>query len=153
LPSKTIIESGSSIEYDSSYQLSIDENAIVGTTFIDASFLSLLDNYIFRTETDPRPKIVSYSPENGSPNVGFIDTITLTFNEDISDDIAYSGVQFRINGESQDVSNIDVSGQNVTVTLSSFVDDVSYSLIIPNNVFRDFSNNYFAGLFDYEIGT
>ena len=152
LPSKDDIEIRSIIDYDSSYQLIIPAGAIVGTTFIDAS-LSSLDSYIFRTETDPRPQLDSISPENGSPNVGFIDTITLTFNEDISDDIAYSGVQFRINGESQDVSNIDVSGQNVTVTLSSFVDDVSYSLIIPNNVFRDFSNNYFAGLFDYEIGT
>ena len=153
LPTKEDIEIRSIIDYDSSYELTIPSGAIVGTTFIHFSDVSnLLTNYTFGTETDPRPKIVSYSPENGSTDVGFVDSIELTFNKDISNDIPYSGVQFRINGESQEISNIDVSGQIVTITpVVVFEGDDVYTLIIPNNVFRDFSDNYYTGLFDYEI--
>ena len=154
LPTKEDIEIRSEIEYDSSYGLIIPAGAIVGTTFIDASFSSVLDNYTFRTETDPRPQLVSIDPANDSSGVGFIEIITLTFNEDISDDIAYSGIQFQINGETQVISNVDVSGQNVNITPGAvFEGDDIYRLIIPGNVFRDLSDNYYTGLFDYEITT
>lgn len=154
LPTKEDIEIRSEIDYDSSYELIIPAGAIVGTTFIDASFSSVLDNYTFRTETDPRPQLVSIDPANDSSGVGFIEIITLTFNEDISDDIAYSGIQFQINGETQVISNVDVSGQNVNITPGAvFQGDDIYTLIIPGNVFRDLSDNYYTGLFDYEITT
>ncbi|WP_258105771.1 Ig-like domain-containing protein [Marinoscillum sp. MHG1-6] len=104
----------------------------------------------FSTGDYTAPLAVNLYPGNGSIDITFDSTLVITFNELVSG--APGGFVYVMQQDSVQFDAIDVSGfgssDSVVISVATFLEDSTYSIIIPEGAFEDGNGNAYAGIND-----
>ncbi len=97
------------------------------------------------TEGVEAPKIVAFSPENGSKDLkGTTLQIVLTFDQNVKCPSSEHS-KFTVD-HSATVDKVFAYNKDVTISVSGLLEGVSYTLSIPSGVISGYKNNPFGGL-------